>query len=126
MSRQDIENGEKTWQEAFNSGDAKGVAKLYTENARLLPPNFDIVEGRKGIEEFIGGFIATKAQLDLSTFEVHEGGDLAVAVGRYEMDTPTDGGTDHDSGKYIEVWQRQSDGSWLLREDMFSSNLPVA
>ncbi len=125
-SRQEIENFEKQWQEAFNSGDAPGVAALYAENARILPPNGDIVEGRAAIEGFVGGFIASKAQLNLSVIDVEEGGDLTVAVGRYEMDIPTDGETEHDSGKYIEVYRKQSDGSLLMIDDMFSSNLPAA
>jgi uncharacterized protein (TIGR02246 family) len=125
MSKQDIENVEKQWLEAFNSGDTAGVAAQYTDNARLLAPNTDLIEGRAGIQEFIGGFVATKAQLSFKLIEVHEGGDLAVAIGRYEMDIPTDGETNHDSGKYIEVYRRQGDGSWLMVDDIFNSNLPA-
>ena len=31
-----------------------------------------------------------------------------------------------DSGKFLEVHQRQADGTWLSVADMFSSNLPPA
>src|SRR5947208_1137878 len=63
MSRQDVENGEKTWLEAFNSGDAAGVAACYTKDARLLAPNTDIVKGRADMTQFLQGFLDTGAKL---------------------------------------------------------------
>jgi ketosteroid isomerase-like protein len=37
---------------AFNSGDAAGVAALYTADGQLAPPNSDIVQGIAGITGF--------------------------------------------------------------------------
>jgi ketosteroid isomerase-like protein len=31
-----------------------------------------------------------------------------------------------DSGKYLEVFRKQADGSWKNARDAFSSNLPAA
>src|SRR5215831_9492404 len=45
------EAGEK-WAEAYNKGDAKALAALYTEDAYLLPPGADLVHGRSAIEAF--------------------------------------------------------------------------
>jgi ketosteroid isomerase-like protein len=30
-----------------------------------------------------------------------------------------------DSGKYIEIWRKQSDGTWKLVRDIFNSDLPL-
>jgi ketosteroid isomerase-like protein len=30
-----------------------------------------------------------------------------------------------DSGKFIEVWRRQGDGSWKIADDIFNSSLPA-
>jgi ketosteroid isomerase-like protein len=126
MSRQDIENGEKQWLEAFNSGDAAGVAACYGKNGRILPPNADIVEGRDALEPFVQAFLDTGAQLSFELLAVYDTPEVCTAVGRYEMTFPAGGdGPDHDSGKFVEVWTRQPGGEWLIQEDIFNSNLPV-
>ena len=63
MSKKDIEAAEQQWLNAFNGGDAAGVAQQYEEQARLMPPNLDILEGRGAIEAFCKEFVATGAQV---------------------------------------------------------------
>ena len=54
MARKAVEEGEARWLTAFNGGDAAGVAAVYAPEARLMPPNADILEGRNAIEAFGG------------------------------------------------------------------------
>jgi uncharacterized protein (TIGR02246 family) len=124
MSRADVDAGEKRWLEAFNGGDAAGVAARYTEGARLMAPNADTVEGKAAIEGFVKEFVATGAKLTFELVDVHESADMCASVGRYSMTFPGD--APPDRGKFIEVWTRQSDGSWLIADDIFNSDLPPA
>lgn len=127
MSRSDIEAGERQWLEAFNGGDAAGVAAMYAEDGRLLPPNMEIQQGWAAIEAFVKEFVQMGAKLSFDLLTVHEAPDLGAAVGRYEMVIPVPGGEPQkDSGKFIEVWGRQSDGSWRILDDTFNSSLPAA
>jgi uncharacterized protein (TIGR02246 family) len=126
MSRQVIEAREQEFQEAFNGGDTSGVARLFTEDGRVLPPNADAAQGRANIEAFFRGELPERASLSLRLLTVHESPDLCAAVGLFELERRPEGASpEKDSGKYIEVWTRQSDGSWLLAEDIFNSSLPA-
>jgi len=120
MSKKDIEQRESEWLRAFNGGDASGVAQCYTTAGRILPPNSPTVEGRSAIEGFVKEFVATQAQLTFNLLTVHESADMCAAVGAYEMVIP---GAPDDRGKFIEIWQRQPDGSWLIADDIFNSDL---
>lgn len=124
MARADVEIGEKRWLEAFNGGDAAGVAGCYEAGARLMAPNAETLEGRGAIEAFTKEFVATGAKLTFELVAVHESADMCASVGRYVMTFPGD--APEDRGKFVEVWRRQSDGSWLMADDIFNSDLPPA
>ena len=126
MSRQDIEAHEARWLQSFNGGDASGVARLYGENGRVLPPNSDIVQGRPAMEAFVKEFLQMDPTMSFNLLDVHESTDVCAAVGRYETELhPAGAETQKDSGKFIEIWARQPDGSWLIADDIFNSNLPA-
>jgi uncharacterized protein (TIGR02246 family) len=117
--------------QAFHDGvanqDAASVAALYTEDARLLPPNFEPCEGRAAIQAFLEGMLQTGARsLDIEPVEIRDEGDVTIEYGRYALGIQPEGAeTITDLGKYIVVHERQDDGSTKIVLDMFSSNLPA-
>ena len=98
---------------------------FYTEDVVIMPPNEAIIEGKAAYNAW-----AESSPL-LSTFELtqHEitgHGDLAYVRGAYSLTmTPAEGDTLSDHGKYIEIWKRQSDGSWLVSHDIWNSDQPL-
>jgi uncharacterized protein (TIGR02246 family) len=124
--RRTIEINTKQFIEAFNKSDAVAVANMYTMNARLLPPNSEIIEGRANIQTFWKGAMAAGIKivsLDIADLEVQ--GNTAIEVGRYTLTTPAAGGTTTtDKGKYVVVWKRQGQ-SWRLAIDTFNTSLPA-
>src|SRR5688572_33198362 len=54
-ARTAIQANVKQFVEAFNKGDAAAVANMYTMDARVLPPNGEMVEGRANIQKFWQG-----------------------------------------------------------------------
>ena len=124
--RKTIEANTKQFVEAFNKGDAVAVANMYTMNARLMPPNSEIIEGRANIQTFWKGAMDAgikMVSLDLADLEVH--GDTAIEVGRYTLTTPGAGGTTTtDKGKYVGVWKREGP-TWRLAIDTFNTSLPA-
>ena len=126
-ARTAIEANTKQFVVAFNKGDAAAVANMYTMDARVLPPNAEMVEGRANIQKFWQGAItAGMKMVSLETVHVETQGNVAVEVGRYTTTIPGAGGiTTTDKGKYVVVWKREG-ASWKLAVDIFNTNIPTA
>ncbi len=100
---------------------------MYTMDARLLPPNSEMVEGRANIQKFWQGAISAGLKLvSLETVHVETHGNIAVEIGRYTSTAPGAGGTTTtEKGKYVVVWKR--DGRrWKLAVDIFNTSMPPA
>jgi uncharacterized protein (TIGR02246 family) len=123
-----IEEAAIAWETAFNAGDGKALAELYTEDAALFPPGAERVDGKAAIAEFWQGAIDSGlADADLEPVEVVEAGDLAYEVGVVTLSAPgSDGERVPVSGKYIVVWQLGDDGAWRLHRDIWNMNAAPA
>jgi ketosteroid isomerase-like protein len=101
------------------------VASLYSDNAVFMPPNEAAGEGRAAIRQHLGTFPPLQS-FRFDRDHIDGSGDLAYVQGRYTMTfTTPDGQTMEDRGKYIEIWERQSDGQWRITRDIFNSDLPA-
>ncbi|MGH9905916.1 MAG: YybH family protein [Pyrinomonadaceae bacterium] len=121
-----IEANNKRFVEAFNKGDAAAVAGFYAADAKVLPPNGPIIEGKPNIQEFWQGLIKIGAKIQaLDTVQVDSRGDLAYELGKYSFTIPQAGGQSvTDQGKYIVIWKRQG-GTWKLVQDIWNTNSPL-
>jgi uncharacterized protein (TIGR02246 family) len=110
---------------AFLAGDMAGLAALYTEDAVLLPPNAPKTEGREAIQKYFATFPPLET-FTLTEEEIGGMGGLAYTVGVYTFSFKgEDGELVKDTGKFLDIKQKQEDGSWLLYRDMFNSDLAV-
>ena len=108
------------WSAAFNRGDADALARLYAQDAVLMAPGAEPVEGRDGIRRALTEFIEAGLQLQLEIKDVMSQGYLAVVTGKFVM-TSAEG--DHvDHGPYVEVWWNK-DGAWHMHKDIFNSSM---
>ncbi len=110
--------------EAFNRGDAAGVAALYTEDGAILPPNADITSGREAIQAFWQAVMNMGVKsATLASVEVADHGDTAIEVGQYTLSG--DVGQLLDAGKYVVIWKHLQ-GEWKLYRDIWNSSRPAA
>ena len=101
-------------------------AGFLTQDAMFLPPNTPLKNGRVEIEAWGRAFPPFK-DLRIEPIEIEGRGDLAYVRGRYSfvMTLPNQP-EQPDSGKYIEIWRKQSDGTWKIFRDTFNSDIPLA
>lgn len=102
------------------------LAASYTADAVLYAPNAPAVTGRDEIKKFFATFPPVK-DFVAQIIEIEGYGDLAYLRGTVTMSmVMPDGKEVKDSGKYLEIYRKQADGSWLRSRDMFSTDTPVA
>ena len=125
--RSEIESQNQGFCAAFNRGDAAAVAAYYTEGARLLPSNTEMITGREGIQAMWQGMMDSGVkEAALEILELVPMGDkVAYDIGKYRLKIePEPGVTVEDVGKYVVIWKHDGE-SWKLDVDMFNTNLPA-
>ena len=116
-----IAAGNEKFMENYNSGDAAGLADLYTENGQLLPTGSDFVTGKAAIQAFWQGAMDMGIKtVELETVESEGHGDTVIDIGKYTLSG--EAGNIMDSGKYI-VILKQEGGQWKLHRDIWNSSL---
>lgn len=114
--------------DAIKAGHTDHVVSLYTADARMMPPNDLTHTGSEEIRNWMKAFHEqfTIEDFAFSTDEIVTAGDWAFRRGSCSMAfRPTARGeTMQESGKFIEIWQRQADGTWKLARDIWNSDNP--
>ena len=124
-----IREADLAWSKANEVDGLEGTMSFYLDDAIFLPPNRPMAIGKNAIREAseaMGlGSPSFSAKWQPTKIEVARSGDIGYAIGNFE-------GTVIDSagnrvpvkGKYVEIWKKQADGSWMVAADMLSSDLP--
>ena len=121
--RQDIAAANETFMERFSAGDAAGLADLYTQDGKLMPPNSDFVSGKEAIQGFWKAVIDMGVKgAKLEILEIEGYGNTAIEVSAYTM--LGEGEQVLDKGKYIVIWKKVGD-QWKLHRDIFNTSMPM-
>lgn len=104
---------------AFNAGDAKAVAVLFTDQARIATEGGETVEGRSAVEKlFAGSFEANPGQTIVVNTESLRllGSEAALEEGIATITVPTTSDADADgraeTSRYSAAYVKK-DGKWL-------------
>ena len=106
----------------FNAGDAEAFITVYTDDARLLPPNMPVVTGKDALREFWGGMMSAGIKPVLKTTSADGYGKTAIEEGIVEIWA---GDMKVDDVKYVVVWKKIK-GEWKMHQDIWNSNNPPA
>ena len=121
--RKSIGEVNKRFMKGFIKGDASKTASVYAENAVLLPPGGNMIHGKKAIEEFWGGVMASGVkEAKLTTVELSGSGDYIQEMGTGVLKSHPEGGEPSEqNAKYIVVWKNTPDG-WKYKWDIWNSS----
>ena len=121
--RKSVDEGIRKFGTAVAGKDYAGLAALYTESAKVLPPDGPIVSGRPAIEEFwrSAANALGLTEATLKTVDLEVSADVACEVGEAKLKLAA-GQT--VAVKYLVVWMKGSDGYWRLHRDIWN-NMPA-
>jgi len=114
---------------AVAAKDLDKLLSFYSEDAVVFPPNAPAARTKDAIRNLWKELLASVDSISSKTtkVEVAKSGEMAYVTGTYELTlkNPT-GNPVQDHGKNLVVWEKQPDGHWKCRADMWNTNLPVS
>lgn len=122
-ARAEIEERNRVFTQAHVIGDSAAMIDIFTDDARVLPPNAEPVIGRVAIAALNARYLTygiTEFREETTLF--YGNAELLIDEGTYVM--VYDGGKTTERGKYVNIWRREA-GAWKLFSNVWSSNAPV-
>ena len=119
-----IREADIAWSKTGETRNIDAMMPTYTEDAVLLAQDAPLVTGKPAIREALAAFYATpglSASWRPVQVEVARSGEIGYARGIVEVRRiDPNGKLSIQSGKYVEVWRKQPDGTWKVAVDMFN------
>ena len=111
--------------DAFNQGNAAGIAAHFAEDALLMAPDKPTLTGKAAVQDYYQHiFDEYQTALKSDYLEVKVSGNLGYGRGFAEVALiPKRGGQALKSTtKYINIMKREADGRWVTTHDIWNSN----
>jgi len=123
-----IRDADEAWSTAAAAKDVDKTVAFYSEDAVVMPPNAERAASKEAIRKIWKDMLTdAKVSWKATKVEVAKSGDIGFVIGTYEvtMNDVVTGKPINDRGNYVEVWEKQTDGSWKCGADIFNSDIPV-
>ena len=107
--------------------NAEKWAALSAPDAIMIPEAGNPVRGRPALAEWVKR-VPAGARLATTTEDIVGRGDVAIERGSYVETPPAVPGAAPQTftGSYLLVWQKQSDGRWLIVRNIWNSGGPTS
>lgn len=118
-----IAKANKEWETAIQTGDANALSRPYHEDGIFVGPDGNAVRGRAAIRAMYAGRAASKTRIVAATIQsegrVAAGSDEVYEWGQGWMSVQSaDGTRTKRGGRYLTVWHRQPDGTWVISRNL--------
>jgi uncharacterized protein (TIGR02246 family) len=125
--KQAIKADETKWNADFKAKDMEALVGHYADDAYFVAPGVAAADGSTEIRKAYA-VVSTDQNFEIhfaaDKVEVASSGELAYARGKFtqKYTDPKSGKVMTDSGSYITVYKKQSDGSWKAVEDFAAAD----
>ena len=118
------------WAKAAAAKDVEQTIAYYSDDAMVLPPNATSAATKETIRNVWKDMFASPGLViswQPSRVQLAKSGDMGWVSGTYELTmNDASGKPINDRGKYLEVWEKQTDGNWKCRADMWNSDVAAS
>ncbi len=113
---------------AYNAEDVDKLLNLFTADAVRMPPDEPALSGTEELRGYFSSrFELADIEVSIATDETEIAGDWAFARGNFGVAVTSAAGGEpvEYTGKWINIMQRQADGSWKMSHNIYNNDVPV-
>ena len=118
------------WAKVAAAKDVEQTIAYYSDDAIVLPPNATSAATKEAVRNVWRDMFASPGLViswQPTRVQVGKSGEMAWVRGTYELTmNDASGKPIDDRGKYLEVWEKQTDGNWKCAADMWNSDLAAS
>jgi len=117
----------KEMAQAMITGNIEKALSYYTDDAISMPDNSKMIEGKEAIrksnQEMMSSGMKIKS-FDANTIYTEPCGNRIIEIGKFKISFtgPQMPEAMEEEGKYLTVWEQQSDGSLKIKLETWNSN----
>jgi ketosteroid isomerase-like protein len=127
---QALRDADAEWSKAAGAKDLDKTVSFYSDDAIVMPPNASAATTMDAIRSAWKEMLASPGLViswKAIKVEVAKSGEIGFVSGTYEVTmNDASGNPVNDRGKYLEVWEKQPDGSWKCGADIWNSDLSAS
>ena len=121
-----LDEQRKALTDAVTRGDATGVARIFTSDAKLMVPGFETITGREAIQKFFQAGLSGGILKGITFTPIDLTGETVGLLAETGTVTTLDAdGNEKDRSRYVIVWKRE-ESAWRIHRDIVNSELALA
>jgi uncharacterized protein (TIGR02246 family) len=121
LDRQEVDRFAQAFEELFYRGDAAAMAAFYAEDAEVMAPDSEVVQGGHAIEAFFTAASEaarrTGMRRTIHVRRVERSGDLGYLLSTVVLELPTADGPMTTTFNDVTVWRLDADRGWRIVVD---------
>lgn len=121
QAKQDLVSTFEALDGAVKSGDLDAFVAHYVESPIHLPPGAPINKTRDAIKKHLEGKLDVYILEGDVTIRHSRDASMAYVFGEYRIEDDPSRDVEAVRGRFINIWERQADGSWKCAVDVWNS-----